>query len=138
MTNVVAPPSHNPTDEDSLYGVLKIFTEKFLQNNINDMLPAQVIAYDRGSNLAQIQPLINMVDTLNSQIVRGQIMSVPVLQLGGGGFMLNFPIKTGDLGFMKANDRDISLFKQSWGQSIPNTARMHDFSEARNVHIKFR
>ena len=44
--------------------------------------------------------------------------------------MLNFPIAPGDLGWLKSNDRDISLFKQSWGMSPPNTSRKHDFGDA--------
>src|SRR6516164_6319501 len=107
-------PSRHPTNDDSLLGTLNVFFSKFLQNNIDDMLPAQVIKFDRPSNLAQIQPLIPMVTTKGIIIQRAQIMSAPVLQMGGGGFVLNFPIATGDLGFIKSNDRDISTFKQTW------------------------
>ncbi|OWK42477.1 hypothetical protein [Fimbriiglobus ruber] len=37
---------------------------------------------------------------------------------------------TGDTGWIKANDRDISLFKQTTAASSPNTARLHDFADA--------
>ncbi len=127
MTN--APPSRNQAMDGTLFGVLELFRAKFLQST-DDMLPAKVIAYDRATNRAQIQPLIVMVNTLNEQINRAQIASVPVLQIGGGGFVMSFPIKTGDLGWIKANDRDISFFLKTYANSAPNTQRKHSFSDA--------
>jgi len=123
------PPSRNPTDDDSLIGVFNVLLRKFLQN-MDDMLPAKVIAYDRISNTAQVQPLISVLLTDNTIIQRAPVLSVPVQQVGGGGFMSNFPIKPDDIGFIKANDRDISLFKQSLLSSIPNSARYHSFADA--------
>ncbi|WP_202973956.1 Gp138 family membrane-puncturing spike protein [Fimbriiglobus ruber] len=61
------------------------------------MLPAQVIAYDRTTNRAQVQPLIAVVTTANQVVQRAQ-SSVPVFQYGGGGFVLSFPVMTGDTG----------------------------------------
>jgi hypothetical protein len=94
------------------------------------MLPASVVAYDRATNRASVQPLIPVITTSGVQINRAPVASVPVLQLGGGGFVLSFPIAAGDLGWIKANDRDISLFKQSLKNSIPNTQRKHSFEDA--------
>ena len=94
------------------------------------MLPAMIVDYSRTTNLATVQPLIQIVTTLNQIKTRDPIESIPVLQLGGGGFVLNFPLKPGDLGFIKSNDRDISLFKQIWKMVQPNTGRMHNFSDS--------
>ena len=124
-----SPPSRNPAEDDSMVGMMRLVLTKFLQNT-DDMLPAQVMAYDRVSNLAQVQPLIAMVTTDNIVIQRAQVAAVPVVQLGGGGFVLSFPISTGDLGWIKANDRDISLFKQAFASSSPNTQRKHSFEDA--------
>lgn len=131
MTNTsIAPYSRNPTKDGHLRGVLDLVLSKFVQNKLDDMLPARVIAYDRQTNMASVQPLIQIVSTLNQITTRAQIASVPVLQLGGGGFVLNFPIKTGDMGWLKSNDRDISLFKQLWAMAVPNTGRKHSFEDA--------
>lgn len=124
-----SPPSHNPADNDSMAGMLRLVLTKFLQNT-DDMLPASVIAYDRAANRASVQPLIAMVTTDGIQINRSQIASVPVLQLGGGDYLLSFPLKHGDLGWIKANDRDISLFLENYGNSSPNTQRKHSFEDA--------
>lgn len=124
-----APPSGNAADYSSLNGVLRLWMTKFLQQ-VDDMLPAQVIAYDAASNTAQVQPLISFVTTSNQVVQRAQVASVPVLQLSGGGFLLNFPINSGDLGWIKSNDRDISLFMQTGEVSPPNTQRKHSFEDA--------
>ena len=62
-----------------------------------------------------------------------QVASVPVFQISMGGFAINFPCNPGDLGWLKANDRDISMFKQTGQQAQPNTQRKHSFEDA-NLH----
>ena len=124
-----APPSGNPADKYSLLGLLRLAHAKFLQRT-DDMLPAQVIAYDAAANVAQVQPLISVVTTDNQIVQRANIASVPVIQISGGGFLLRFPINSGDLGWIKANDRDISLFKQTGAISPPNTQCKHSFEDA--------
>lgn len=121
-------PSLNPADNGSLAGTIQLAFNKLLQN-INGMLPAQVIKYDRDTNRVQVQLLITMITTDGSLIPRSQIASIPVLLLGGGGYFLSFPIQTGDLGWVLANDRDISLFLQSYSQAAPNTYRKFSFSD---------
>ncbi|MHC5543545.1 Gp138 family membrane-puncturing spike protein, partial [Singulisphaera rosea] len=61
---------------------------------------------------------------------RAQVASVPVFQYGGAGFVMSFPVATGDTGWIKANDRDISLFKQTMQANPPNTQRKHSFEDA--------
>lgn len=123
------PPSRNTANDGTLYGAISLAITKTLQST-DDMLPARVIAYDRETNRALVQPLIVMLTTANTQLERAQIASIPVLQLGGGGFVLSFPINPGDIGWIKANDRDISNFLQSYLQSPPNTIRQHTFADA--------
>jgi hypothetical protein len=122
-------PSIDPADEDSLTGAFRFILNKMLQD-VNGMLPARVISYDRTTNRAQVQPMIAVLTTDNSQISRAPIASVPVLNLGGGGILINFKIIPGDLGWILANDRDISLFLQSYGESKPNTNRKNNFSDS--------
>lgn len=109
--------------------MLAVVLRKFLQQ-LDDMLPAEVIAYDRTTNMASVQPLINIVTTLNTVMPRASIAQVPVLQLGGGGFVLNFPIRAGDIGWIKSNDRDISLFKKIWKAITPASKRFHSFEDS--------
>jgi len=129
MADFIAAPSGNPADRGSLSGLLRLAFIKNLQNT-DGMLPAKVLAYNRATNRATVQPLIYVITTDKRQIPRAPIASVPVLQLGGGGFVLSFPIRVGDLGWIKANDRDISNFLSKYTASAPQTFRQHSFSDA--------
>lgn len=128
MADDLNRPSLDPADNDSLSGLLRSAFGKLTQS-MDDMLPARVVAFDRATNRAQVQPLVQVLTTDGQVVTRAQVASVPVLQIGGGGFVLNFPIKPGDLGWIKANDRDISLFLQSFAEAKPNTVRMHSFAD---------
>lgn len=122
-------PSINPANEDSLTGTFRHVFNKLLQD-VNGMLPAKVIAFDRTTNLVQVQPLIMLVTTGGTVVPRAQVASIPVLQIGGGNFMLNFNLVPGDLGWIMASDRDISNFLQSYAQASPNTFRKNNFADS--------
>ena len=119
----------DPASQGSLAGTLSFVYNKLMQQT-DGMLPAKVIAYDRTTNRVQVQLLISILTTDGSLVSRAQIASLPVLLLGGGGFAITFPLVTGDLGWVAANDRDISLFLQGYTEAGPNTARVKNFSDA--------
>lgn len=126
MTN--SNPSLNPANNGTLAGTLQFVFKKMMQQ-VDGMMPARVIAYDRATNRAQVQIMITQITTSGTQIPRSQVASLPVMVVGGGGFLLSFPIKSGDYGWIMASDRDTSLFLQSMAQSPPNTMRMKSFSD---------
>ena len=121
-------PSRDPANDDNMAGMFGNILQKFLQN-VDDMLPAQIITFDRATNMATVQPLIKVVTTNGDTLSRPQIASVPVLQIGGGGFVMNFNLKAGDFGYIKANDRDTSLLFQSNSEAAPNSKRKHSFED---------
>jgi hypothetical protein len=112
-----------------MLGMLNTVLRKFLQAT-DDMLPAKVVSYDRDSNRAVLQPMVAMLTTEGATVSRAQVQGVPVLRIGGGGHVLAFNLKEGDFGWIKANDRDISLFAQSFSATAPNTTRFHSFEDA--------
>ncbi|OWK42204.1 Gp138 family membrane-puncturing spike protein [Fimbriiglobus ruber] len=121
-------PSRNPAGNDTLTGLLNFALFKFLQG-VDGCLPARVIAYDPATNRAQVQPLIVQVTTGAEQVACAQVASVPVARWGAGGFLVYFPVASGDKGWLIANDCDISIYKQTGEQSPPNTNRQHDFGD---------
>lgn len=129
MTQKPAPPSIDPADEGDFNGAITQLFDKFLQG-VEGVLPARVISYNRTTNRATLQPLIAVLTTTGAGVQRATLASVPVFQYGGGGFLLSFPLKAGDLGWIVANDRDISTFLQSYSASTPNTVRKCKFSDA--------
>lgn len=126
MTNY--NPNIDPANNGTLVGSINFAYQQMLKNT-DGMLPASVISYDRTTNRAQVQLLITLVTTDGTQVPRPTVASLPVLVLGGGGFTLSFPLNEGDLGWVMANDRDISLFLQTYAQAQPNTGRVKNFSD---------
>lgn len=129
-------PSKNPADTGTLPGTLDFVIKKKLMK-VDGQLPCVVLNYNRSSNRATVRPLISMLTTQGQPVARAQIASVPVLALGGGGFTMTFPLKSGDLGWIEASDRDISLFMQSMQQTNPNSFRIHQFDDGRFIPDSF-
>ena len=125
-------PSKDPADEGSLGGALRSVFRKLMQGT-DGMLPATVVSYDRTANVATVRPLIALLTTSGETVKRAQVAQVPVMALGGGGFVINFPLRPGDRGWIEASDRDISLFLQSGDDAAPNTLRLHSFEDGRFI-----
>lgn len=123
LTNQSAADSQN--ENAALQFVLNRFAVE-----LEKMLPAKVIAFDRKIGRVTVQPMIHWVDVNNADVQRPQISNVPVFTFGAGNYHINFPINPGDLGWIYACDRDITLFKQSLKDGPPNSGRMHTFSDA--------
>jgi len=124
-----APPSVDPANDDSLLGMAKTILRKFLQG-VDDCLPARVVSFDRDANVATLAPMVALLTTAGAQVARAQVSDVPVFRFGGGGMLISFNLKPGDFGWLKACDRDISMFLQSGSGGPPNTLRMHTFEDA--------
>lgn len=125
----LAPLSNNPVNNDNLAGLFRLILRKWTQY-LDNQLPAQVVGYNVTTNRAQVQPLVMAVTTTGVQITRAQIASVPVRMFGGNGTVARVSPKAGDFGWLRASDRDISLFKQSLKNAPPNTKRQHSFEDA--------
>ena len=124
-------PNTDAADDGSLSGQLGAALKAFFLNQFEGMLPATVVSYNDQTNRAVIKPLVMLGTTSGAKVSRAQVSGIPVYRFGGGGFFMRFPIKAGDFGWIKANDRDISLVFQRGGlEDWPNTTRMHKFSDA--------
>lgn len=122
-------PSQKPGQSDSLSGSMDLVLRKFLLD-VDDMLPARIVSYNPPPvNRAQIEILYKVTMTDGSLNPLMAPAEVPVLTIGGGGMCLTFPIKPGDLGWIKASDRDMSLFLQSYEAEPGNTTRLHCFED---------
>ena len=129
--------ANSSSDKQRMLGALMAaFRNQELQSD--QLLPAIVESFDRVTNTAVVKPLIQWVDVNNETHSRHSITKINVLSLGGGGFHISFPIRAGDLGWIIAADRDLSLFKQSLKESKPNTGRLHTFEDGWFVPDVFR
>jgi len=123
-------PNSNSTQNEDLTSSLRFFLESFIKESLDDMLPCKVVSCNRKINRVSVQPLVMLKTTSGQKINRQVIDNIPVFRFGGGGFFISTPVKVGDFGWIKANDRDISLIFQSGGMAdIPNTKRFHKFND---------
>lgn len=128
MTENAPVPSRKPGDDDGAASALAFVLKKAIQR-LNNQLPARIVSYDRDTNRAQVEIMYSVTMT-NGAIFQMQApVQIPVVQAGGGGIVLNFPLRKGDLGWIKATDRDISLFLQSYEAERGNEERMHSFED---------
>lgn len=124
-------PNADSANDGSLPGQLDAFLAGWVRDNLDDMLPSIVEGYNPATNRAVIRPLVMIGTTDGAKRSRATVSNIPVFRFGGGGFFQRYPIKAGDFGWLKANDRDISLVLQRGGQQDwPNTKRRHNFSDA--------
>lgn len=143
MSELNGPLVQRPEDAQSLSSVLR-FVKRAIEMDIECMLPCRIISYDRARNVAAVRPQIvvtkrNPTGGALERTPRVDIPDIPVLSLGAGGFHINFPIKAGDLGWIWAADRDITLFLQNLQETHAATeGASHKFSDAVFIPDAFR
>lgn len=121
-----SPPSIDPADLNSLTGAFKAILKKNTQG-IDGMIPATVVKFDRTTNKVSVQPMVSMVTDNGQVITRAVVPNIPVLQMGGGGMLLNFNLVPGDTGWLIAGDRDQSNYIQDKKISPPATYELKKF-----------
>ncbi len=124
------PPSVDPAQRASIFGTIQFIIDKMVMQEIDKMMPCSVVAVDRVKNRVSVQILVGMTNTAGENTIRAQVASIPIYSPSAGGYVINFPVQPGDLGWIKATDTDISLFLQSLKQSPPNTNLTHKFDSA--------
>jgi len=122
-------PYRNPANDDDLTGILQQSFMYFMKK-CDGVLPGKVLAYDRESNTAQIQVMINKVGTSGEIIPGKQLPNIPVMTMGGGNFVMNFALKAGDLGYVVAMDRNISAFLKSLKAASPPVYTIKDYTSS--------
>lgn len=126
----------NPADSGFATGMRKLMELHGM--GTENLIPAKVVSYDRAKNTAKVQPMLMLVDVNDNTRLRNPISGIPVFSFGGGGFHINFPLKPGDLGWILAADRDISLFLKNLDVARPTTMRQHKFSDSWFIPDVFR
>lgn len=121
-------PNIDQANSGSLKGVLDAYFKTKLME-MDGMMPCSVVSYNEAGKSVTVQIMMQMQDTDGAAINRATISNVAVGTLSAGGFLIHVPIKAGDKGWIKANDCDISLYKQSLSEAIPNTIRIKSFSD---------
>lgn len=107
--------------------------KKQLSGLLHTAAIGEVVAYDVKTQLATIRPLIKEKKKSGGKISVKNIpllYNVPVLNIGGGGYALAFPLEQGDEGLILFTDGDIDGWKQNGGIQEPATGRGHHLKDA--------
>lgn len=121
-------PAHNPADENTFEGLNNVLVDKIAMG-LQNVIPAIVQSYDKATNRAVVKPAITGIASQGQKVPKEPYIDIPVLNISGGGFVVSFPIKADDTGWLIACDRNISLFKQNLTESAPNDFRKHKFED---------
>ena len=125
----VSPPSYNIADANSEAGLLEFSGDK-LSEKLEKITVAEVISYNQSTNRVVVQILNQAVTSDGQKLPRKPLEDIPVVQLSGGGFTVNFPLQQGDKGLLLACDRDISIFKQNLTTYAPATYQKHRYKDS--------
>lgn len=118
--------------DDTWPGLLMALSDK-IKKDMEGALPCRVTKVSPDRRRVSVKPLIAIIGKDGSVLQREIIEGLTVYQAGAGDIVMSFPVKVGDIGWIDASDRDISLFLQSYGETTPPTRRKHSFSDARFV-----
>jgi phage baseplate assembly protein gpV len=103
------------------------------QANLWTALPGIVQSYDATKGTCVIQPSIQAIvtssDGTKSNVSLPPLPDVPVVYMGGGGFVATFPIQQGDEALVVFSSRCIDAWWQSGGVQAQAEQRMHDLSD---------
>ena len=120
-------PSYNPSDTKSMAGAMRIFAD-YLLNLIECCQPCIVQSVDYSTNTVIVKPAINVSTTVGEYVQR-DVIKLTAWRFASGGFLIHYPIKQGDTGWIIASDKDTSLFKQEKAIADPNTNLKHQCSQ---------
>jgi Phage protein Gp138 N-terminal domain len=104
-----------------------------ISNLIRVALPCQVISFDATRQVVSVQPTLTEIvrnNGVKQTLALPQLDDVPVVQLGGGGFSITFPIQPGDEALVVFGDMCMDSWWQSGG--INNNQierRRHDLAD---------
>ena len=87
---------------------------------IHTSMPGVVVSYDAATRRAVVQPALRRILTTGEVRQRAQLVNVPVLVQGGGGYMLHVPLAAGDAVMLGFTQRGMSAFKKTLAESDPD------------------
>ena len=121
-------PSYNPADNSDV-GLSDFQQQRFFLR-LEKIAPAEVINYDRTTNRATVRILNMSLYANGTKLNKKPVADVPVYMAAAGGFVLSFPLKQGDKGWLMTSDCDISVFKKLLTTFVPATLRRHCYESA--------
>ena len=107
---------------------------KLEQALIHTHIPGQIISYNATTNLASIQPCVNIIRTTDPDNMGGLeqavLEDVPVKHQGSGKIVLTCAPQVGSYGILHISERALDDWLVKGGKNNPSNARRFDLSDA--------
>lgn len=98
------------------------------------VMPGRVESYDPSTQLANVQPLLKKLITLEdgteASESRPVVPNVPVVQMFGGGYGVQLPITKGDTVLLVFADASLDIWKARGGEVDPIATHAHHVADA--------
>lgn len=108
----------------------EMFYEELKYNFISGIhvsIPCKIISYDRDVHLATVQ-VMYLYELVNGKTIVGpEIKNIELIRIMAGGFLIDFPIKAGDTGWLLAVDRDCYDIKRESSQRKPASSDINGY-----------
>lgn len=106
--------------------ILRI-TEEYVKESLNTCIPAEVVNVSllKEQQVIDAQPLINKVYEDNVVLENPVILDIPVVFPSGGGGIITFPIKKGDIVLLVFSMRSIDDWLSGEGDAVTPVNRRH-------------
>lgn len=89
----------------------------------------RIIEFDKDTQTCTVE-LMQIKQFSNQLITPAPITQVPLIMLGAGGAYITMPNPVGTICLLLFLDRNIDNFMETGEQYVPDTTRMHDFTDA--------
>ncbi len=106
-----------------------MFIKQNILSSINSHHLGTIQSFDPSNQSANVS--LNYKKVFNGNIVEyGVLVDCPCIVMGGGGGYVSFPISIGDECLVLFNDVDMDHWIANGQMDVPDTTRLHSFSDA--------
>lgn len=111
-------------------GLLPLFLRfgQFLKTNFSCCLPVKVVEFNRSTHKIKVQPLPKALSARTGESVVRQPFLCTALLPKANGFLIDFPIRAGDTGWIIASDVATLNVKNTRDVVIPEATLTHSYS----------
>ena len=107
------------TDYADVTAALRFVVRQMLKG-LSFCMPGVIVSYDAPSRRASVRPALAITTAKGRFIERPVVTDVPVVFPGGGGFLLQFPLSSGDPVLLVYSQRGLNGWKLTHGLAPPD------------------
>ena len=108
---------------------IMIIAQDAIMSRLNCHNIGRIIEFDSATQTCTVEMM--QIKQFNEQtFIPAPITQVPLIILGSGGGHITMPNPVGTICLLLFLDRNIDNFMETGEQYVPDTARMHDFTDA--------